>query len=245
VKAAACPDSQDLRECPANREDPANQERQEPQVPQANHQRRRVSPPLLHHASLAHKDPQDSQDHPDLPESPERPAPQEDREPTRRQDPPDLEDLPDHPERPDPSERRESQECPPLPSHSLPESLESQEMSDHRDTPAHQDLPAATAHPEHPDPRESQDQMELPAQTELQDQPDHPDPEAPPEKRVSARNTAPPTEECSSRTELVVERRQPYEEPMESTQSVSSPAILFFNLARFLFSSFIVMRRLQ
>jgi hypothetical protein len=118
----------------------------------------------------------------------------------------DHEDLPDLQERLAQSAHPESQESQPSQSPSHPESQESKETkdpADHQDLPVHQD---STDLQVLPDRRVRQDQRELPAQTARlahQAQQDSPEPL---ERRESARSTAPPMVESSSRTEPVAKR---------------------------------------
>jgi hypothetical protein len=111
-------------------------------------------------------------------------------------------------ERLDPLDHPESQECPPPPKHSLPESQESREIKDQMDPPVHLAPPDWMDLLAHQDQRESPVQMDNPAPTDKAAHPDHPEAREPPARRVSAPSIAPSMVESSSRMELVVKRRQ-------------------------------------
>jgi hypothetical protein len=202
AKAAACPANPDPKVLPASPVAPANPVHPANQATPANLQLPHARPPPHHHANLAHKDLPAHPDHPDLPETPERLVPPADPDTMPHPEPPDPEDHPDLPEKPDQLDHPERPDNPPLPSHSLPEPPEKPETSDPLDLPAHPDNPVWTAHLDLPARKESPARPESPEPTATPDQPDPPAQPERPERKVSARNTAPSTEECSSRTEL-------------------------------------------
>lgn len=175
-------------------------------MPLENHQLPLASPQLLHHASHARKD---RLAHPDLLdhlESPERLDLLDAQEQTL---PTESLDLGDHLARPESLDHRDhpaSLECLPPPNHQFPESLETKETRDLLAHPDPLDRPEPTDPLAHLDQRESLDQMEPLEPMDSPDPLDLLDQLEPPERRVSARNTALPTEECSSRTELGVKR---------------------------------------
>ena len=204
AKAAACPVNPDLKEPLENQEDPANPELPANQETPENHQLLHAKQPLLHHASHAHKAHPDLLDHPDHLETQERLVPPADPDTMPPLEPQAHEDHPDQPEKPaqlDHPERLVSQL---LPNHSPLESPEKPEILDHPDLPAHPDNPVWMAQPAHPDQRENLVPQEILEPMVNQDPPDHLAQPVPPEKRVSARNTALSMVVSSSKMELVV-----------------------------------------
>jgi len=201
ARVVAFPASLDPRDRPEGLASPESLELQETPEPLASRRSPLVSQPRRRRASPAPRDLPDHQVLQDPQESLERlepPDAQVQMLPQAHQDPVDHQDQP---ERLDPKDPQENQESPlsqrPLP----PESQERLESQDPRDRP---DLPDPQ------DPTDLQDRlarkdhlvpMELQDPTATQDPLVHLDRPEPPARKVSARNTAPPTEESSSRTE--------------------------------------------
>jgi len=204
AKAVVCPVNPEHKVIPANRVDQENPELQDSLATQENHQQRLVKLPLHHHANLAHKVLPDLLDHPDLQETQERLVLPADLVMMLLQEPLDLEDHPVHLvslDHPAVLVRLVFQLLPSLSLLALPENPEISDLPDPLDLPVN---PVWMAHPDLPDPRENlvspetQEPTETPVPQAPLDQPD------PPEKRVSARNTAPSMVVSSSKTELVV-----------------------------------------
>jgi len=194
------PDNQAHKEHPERTANPANQEHPVPQVIPESRQQLHANRPHLLLANLVHKDHPDHPDHQEALETPVKLELQDDQELMLLQEAPGHEDLPDHQENPAQSDPTANQVSQLNQSHSYPEKLENPEIKDQLDHPEPQDHPETMDHQDQQDQKENPAQMELPAKTDNLAQQDHPeDPEAL-ERRVSARNTAPWTEVCSSRT---------------------------------------------
>lgn len=203
ARVAVCPASPEPRDPLA---DPANQESPEPQEHQETPENRQLHPAsqqLLHHANPAHRDLPDHQDPQELQASPESLALPDGQEPTPHPAHQDLGDLPDQLEKPDHRDLPESPVYPLNQKHlrrASQERLENRDLLAHPDNPDHQE-PTVPLDP--PDRKESLVQMEFPDQMVRPDLPDLPAQLEPPARKVSARNTAPPTEESFSRMEHV------------------------------------------
>jgi len=203
VPSAVPEEDQALLDLPAHQESPATPEPRERPVNLANPCRLPASSPLSPRASPAPEASLDSPDHQDhqetleTPASPEAPAETlsqahpDHQAPQEILEPPDSQDRPDNPEPQHKANRR----------HPLPQAH--QEMPDLRDPPEAQDNQETPEAPEPQDPRDHQDLLAHPETTDNQDNPETLARLETPETRESARNTAPSTEESSSRTEAV------------------------------------------
>jgi len=196
--SAACPDHQAHLDAPDDTESPAVPVPQECQALQDVLQP--SARPPSHHADHAHKARPDLLVHREALEREElrdHLAGRVVREHLASKDPRDHQDSPESLAQLDPQERMETRPhlrlwCP--------------ERLAHRANPAHQDQLDHQAHlepPESPatlDPRDPLDLRDRPERTASLALRDHRDRLAPPERRVSARSTAPSTAESSSRT---------------------------------------------
>jgi len=201
---------QDPTEIPATPEDP------EPPDNPASLLSPSVLRPHQLHANLAptvsqdlpdHQDPMDSQAHQDR---------QEREAETQLQDPQAHLDPLETPEDPDSQEDQDSQALPLRANRPL-------EHQDLQETPEHQVNQEAQERPEDPDrlavqdPRDHQDPQAAPEMTVSPDSQVQLASQDPVERRASAPSTAPSTEECSSRTELVVAKHiNPHIPPLHS-----------------------------
>jgi len=197
-------DLQALLEHQENRARTANPERQEFQEPPDAHRRFHASQSLLRRASHAHRDHPDHQDLPEPPVTPEHQDNQDAQETMLHQANQDQRDLQD---------RQENQACPdPLVNQELRLSakrwfrenqarLATKGLQDHQDLPDSQAPTDCQEHQDQKDPTDRRDHLEMTDNPELRDHLDLP---GLPARRVSARDTAPSTVECSSRTELAV-----------------------------------------
>jgi hypothetical protein len=172
--------------------------------------------------------------------SPESLVPPDVQEPMPHPAHPDLGDLPDQLEKPAHRDLPENQECQPnqrlLHLASL-ERLETKDHLAHLDNQDHQDKTV---------PQDLPDQRESPAQMEHQDPTvklgllDPPDQPELPERRVFARNTVPPMEVSSSRTEhadkLDVWIRGKTKKNKDTGSSLSSTRNFFFVNSRLVFT---------
>jgi len=159
-----------------------------------------------HHASLAPTASQDLQDHQDPPETQEAQDRQEREAETQHQDPQVHLDHRENQEAPDNQEDQDNQAL----------LLRANRPLDHQDlqeTPEHQVNQVTQERLEDPDRlavqdlRDHQDSQAAPEMTVTPDSREVPVNQAVVERRASALSTAPSTVECSSRTELVVAKR--------------------------------------
>jgi len=203
VTAAASQDHQDLeglRENPVAQENPVLPGLQEHQE---SHRLSHASPSLRHRASPAHLDPLD------------RPDPQDHRETL---DPQASLEIPDktHPqasqarrvhqanrEHQDSPEPQESPEPPPNLLRSFPDPQDHREMPDRQEHQASPEGQEATVSQDQQAPRDPLDHLDPQETTANREHLVSQERLEAPERRVSARNTVPSTEESSSRTELV------------------------------------------
>lgn len=224
VASQDSPDPKDPLENLANQESPVPQETPEPQ------ESRRLLPasrPHHHRANHAHRDPLAHLDLQDPRESPERLEPpvvqepmllQAHQDPVGHQDPPERQAL------------RDLQESPEFQLNQKPllresqERRESQDHKDHLDLPAHQDRTGPLAHlarrdlpaPMEPqEPMETRDPLVHQALLVLR------------ERKESARNTAPSTEEFSSRTERD-DKHYKKQDRSCASRTLATPVLLFY-----------------
>jgi len=204
ARVAAYPDSPAPRERLDVPENPESLEPQEIPETQENHHSPPASQRRHHRANLVPKDLPAHLAHQARPENLERLEPPDDQEAMLHQARQDLVDLLDPLENWDLKDPPENQEFPLVPKHLHLESLEKPEIKDLPARLDHQDHQDRMDRREHPDQKEPQDPMEHQEWTATLDLLDHLDPLELQERRVSARNTVPPTEEFSSKTERVV-----------------------------------------